>query len=75
MKRKLFKITFLIMLFFIFLITGIFLYARIKPKLDIKNVNSFYLYDMNNELYFQGSGNKEWVNLDEISPFIINATI
>ncbi len=59
----------------ILFISGIYFYARLKPKLDIKNVNSFYLYDINNELYFQGSNGKEWVNLNDISDKLIKVTI
>ena len=74
-KKRIFKYSFLIIIIIIFLINGIYFYAKLKPKLDIKNVNSFYLYTINNELYFQGSGEKEWVNINKISPNIINATI
>ena len=75
MKKKLFKCTVIFILFTIFLINGIYFYAKLKPKLDIKNVNSFYLYTKDSELYFQGSGEKEWVNLNEISNNLIKTTI
>ena len=75
LKHRLFKYNFITIIIIIFLINGIYFYAKLKPKLDIKNVNSFYLYTINNELYFQGSGQKEWESIDKISPNIINATI
>ena len=75
MKRKMFKYLVFLILFGIFFINGIFFYAKLKPKLDIKNVNSFYLYTNKNELYFQGSGQKEWVSLNNISNNLIKATI
>ena len=74
-RKILFKYTFLLILLGIFTISGIYFYARLKPKLEIRSVNSFYLYDQKDELYFQGTGQKEWVTLNEISPFVINATI
>lgn len=74
-KKKLFKYSFILLLVGIFSITGIYFYAKLKPKLDIKNVNSFYLYDTKEELYFQGSGGKEWVNIDKISKYIKDTTI
>lgn len=74
-KHRLFKYNFITIIIIIFLINGIYFYAKLKPKLDIKNVNSFYLYTIDNELYFQGSGQKEWESIDKISPNIINATI
>jgi len=62
---------------FIFTITNLicYTYALITPKIQIKNANKFYIYDKNNNLIFQGSGTQEWVHLDEISPYLINATI
>lgn len=75
LKKRLFKFFFILILIFIFFINGLYLYAKLKPKLDIKNVNSFFLYDTNNELYFQGSNGKEWVNLSDINENLIKATI
>ena len=74
-RHRLFKYSIIFILLIIFLINGVYFYAKLKPKLDIKNVNSFYLYANNNELYFQGSGGKEWVNIDKISDYVIKATI
>ncbi len=67
----------LVILFFIgiFLITGIYLYARIIPKIDINKTGSYYLYDMNNNLYFQGNGTSEWAKLEDISKYVIDATL
>ena len=75
LRQRLFKYFVISLLSFIFLINGVYLYAKLKPKLDIKNVNSFYLYTKDNELYFQGSGEKEWVNLNDISDNLIKTTI
>jgi len=52
---------------------GIYLYAKITPKLSINSANSFYLYDSKGEL-FPGSTD-DWISLNEISPHLINATI
>lgn len=48
------------------------LYAQFSPKLSISGANTFYLYDQNNTL-FSGSG--EDLTLDDISPYLINATL
>ncbi|MFA5603654.1 MAG: transglycosylase domain-containing protein [Bacilli bacterium] len=53
---------------------GLYLYARLSPKLAIESANKLYFYD-NKEQLFTGSNTKDWVNLDEISPHLINATI
>ena len=74
-KKRLFKYSFILLLLGIFSINGVYFYAKLKEKLDIKNVNSFYLYDNRQELFFQGSGGKEWIELDKISNYLIKATI
>lgn len=75
MKHK--KIYFLFIITFILLITSylsLYVVARFIDKLPIDKANSFYLYDINNNIY-TSNHNKEWVSLDNISPYLINATI
>ncbi len=73
--RKITKFT----LFFIFLcligVSGLYIYAKISPKLEIKSANAFLMYDSEQELFFQGSGNQEWISLDNISPYMVKATL
>lgn len=52
---------------------GIYAYAKFLPKLSISSANSFYLYDKNNELY--SGSNDKWINIDNISKHLINATL
>ncbi len=52
---------------------GIYVYAASRPKLSIDSANGFYLYDSNGDI-FNGKDD-EWVTLDQISPYLINATI
>ncbi len=59
----------------LFVVFGLYLYAYFSPKLDIKNANQFYIYDDDEQLVYQGSGNNEWVSLDDISPELINAVL
>ena len=54
---------------------GLYTYAYLSPKLDLKTSGSLYLYDNNNELIYQGSRNNEWANIEDISDYLINATI
>ena len=65
---------FLVSFFIIFNFVG-FGYAYVSPKLDIKSANAFSLYDNKESLVFQGNGNDSWINLDDCSDNIINATI
>lgn len=53
---------------------GLYIYARTWQKLAISAANSFYLYDNENKL-FTGSNSNDWIDLDNISPNMINATI
>ncbi len=52
---------------------GIIIYAKVSPKLNINSASSYYLYDKNGNL-FSGS-NDEWISLENISPYLIDATI
>jgi len=67
----------LITIFFlgVFLICGLYLYAKLIPKLDINQTGNYYLYDVNNELYFQGNGTSEQAKLEEISKYLKEGTV
>ena len=60
---------------FIVCILGLYTYAFFSPKLELKTANRFYLYDKSENLIYQGSGNSEWVNLEDINQNLINAVI
>ena len=60
---------------FIVIIIGLYTYAYLSPKLDLKTSGSLYLYDNNNELIYQESRNNEWANIEDISEYLINATV
>lgn len=73
--KRLFK--FLCFLFIIFVITivGCFLYVKLSPKVTINSANNISLYDINKTIYFKGNESKEWVDLDDISDYLIKSTI
>lgn len=73
--KKIVKIGFFLAIIISILSLGIYGYSRVSPKLELKSANNIALYDMNNELFFQGSGTNEWIGLNDISPYLINATI
>ena len=75
-KRKLgFKLFKLLIVLTFIVIGGSFLYVKFSPKVLINSANSLVLYDMNNDVFFKGNESKEWVNLNDISPYLIDATI
>lgn len=77
MRKVQFIVKFGIFLFITFLIvmTGLYTYAYFSPKLELTNIGQMYIYDRDNTLVYQGSGTSEWVNLENISPYLIDAVI
>ena len=73
MKIK--KIIKFFIILFLLSILGVFLYVKLSPKITINSANNITLYDKDNNIYFKGSEKKEWVELDEISPYLIDSTI
>ncbi len=73
--KRLIKLFILLCIVGIITIIGLYTYAYFSPELDIKNANQFYIYDDKENLVYQGSGNNEWVSLDEISPNLIKAVL
>ena len=73
--KKCLKIFIILIGLFILGNIGVYTYAKLSPKIEIKNANSFMLFDSSNEVFFQGSGSREWISLDDISPYLIEATI
>ena len=62
-----------IIFFFVIIYFGIYLYARVQPKLPITGANGYHLYDINGDTYTASS--EESVSLKDISKHLINATI
>ncbi len=68
-----------IILFFLFTFFNLFgtVYSFIVPKIDIKNANSFSLYDINGKLIYYGSSTNDdnWVNLKDMGDLVVKATV
>ena len=66
-----------ILLFFLFVLSigGIFLYVKLSPTVPINSANNITLYYLKDQEFFKGSGGMEWVELKDISPNVISATI
>ena len=76
---KIFKLFFrlFIFIFAVLLIIGLalYIYAKASPKILINSANNITLYDKSDNVFFKGNEKKEWVSLDEISPYLIQSTI
>lgn len=70
--KKIVKILLIITMFLFLAYISIYLYAKTTPKLEIKSANGFTIYDKNNN---QITGNNNWTKLENISPYLTNATI
>lgn len=70
--KKMLKIFIIFVVFFIILYYGIYFYASTTNKLDINSASGYYIYDADKELI---DGTNEWVKLDDISDYLIDATI
>lgn len=75
MCKKIFKLLRLNFLLLILLCGGIFIYIKTSPKPEIYSANNLVLYDSEENVFFQGNESKEWISLDEISDYLIKATI
>ena len=73
--KKIFKLVRFFFILIILFVGGCFLYVKLSPKLIINSANNITLYDKNGNVFFKGSESKEWVSLDDISDYLINATI
>lgn len=73
--NKIFNVVYISYLFVCIIAIIMYVYALSLPKIDINNINNVSIYDNNNELIFSGNGNKEWINLSNISNYLIDATL
>lgn len=74
MKKILKRFLFVILSLFT-IIGAIYVYAFFSPRLEIKNAGKYYIYDKNEKLMFQGNEESNWVGINDISPYLINAII
>ena len=71
--KKIGKIFIICIVIFMFSYFGIYFIASLTKKLDINTSNGYYLYDTDNNL-INGTSD-QWIKLENISPYLINATI
>ena len=73
--RMLFKTGIFIFISFVIVIIGLYTYAYLSPKLELKTAGQYFIYDGEDELVYQGSSTSEWVSLEDINYNLINAVI
>ncbi len=73
--RFLFKMGIFTFVSFIVVIIGLYTYAFLSPKLELKTAGQYYIYDGKDELLYQGSRTSKWAELENINYNLINAVI
>ena len=73
MKKKIITFSYYFIVVFLTFNIILYTYCFFTPKIPLKRLKSFYLYNDNNELIFNDS--KNWIELNKISPYLIRATI
>jgi len=73
--RFLFKTGIFTFVSFIIVIIGLYTYAFLSPKLELKTAGQFFIYDGKDELLYQGSSTSKWVDLEDINYNLINAVV
>ena len=72
-KRKFLKIFIFFVIFLFASYMGIYMFAKVSPKLNIDTSRGYYIYDKDLELV--NGTSDQWIKLDNISDNLINATI
>lgn len=73
--RFCFKIGIFLFASFIVVIVGLYTYAFLSPKLELKTAGQYYIYDGKDELVYQGSKTRKWANLEDINYNLLNAVV
>ena len=73
--RFCFKMGIFLFISFLVIIVGLYTYAYLSPKLELKTAGQYFIYDGEDELVYQGSSTSEWVSLEDINYNLINAVI
>lgn len=73
--RFLFKMGIFTFVSFIVVIIGLYTYAFLSPKLELKTAGQYYIYDGKDELLYQGSRTSKWAELENINYNLINAVV
>ena len=56
-------------------IIALYTHAYLSEPIKLTAIGTYSLYDMNDELVYQGSAKNKWVSLDDISSYMIDAVI
>lgn len=70
--KRLFKMGFFLGIIGIIFLIGLYIFAYFTDPIALNTANSYYIYDSNDNVIYQGSNNSEWVSLDNIDDKLID---
>ena len=73
--KKMLKISLFLFIVIFIIMFSTYGYSKLSVKLEIKNANNITLYDKNGNIFFMGNGTNEWIEIEKISKYLIDATI
>ena len=73
--KRFYKFCLVLLIIFLVGCTTLYICAYFSPALDIKTTGHFYIYDDKDELVYQGSSSSKWIDIEDVSPYIIDAII
>lgn len=71
--KRIFYIMFFTFIFLLMVLTSIYIFASFSPILIINGANKYEFYDNNNNKF--SASNDKWAKLEDISPYLIEATV
>jgi len=60
---------------FIVIIIGLYTYAFLSPKMELRTAGQYYIYDGKDDLVYQGSSTSKWVDIEDINYNLLNAVV
>lgn len=54
---------------------GVYFYASVSPDLNIKSRGTYYLYDNNDKIIYQGSSTSKWIDIDTMDNKFLDAVV
>lgn len=70
-----YKFSIFIYISFVIILCALYVNAYLSPSIDLKSSGNIYIYDNEEQLVYQGSTSSQWIDLENISPYIIDAVI
>ena len=70
--KRIIKLNIFLFISFVIIMCGLYIYAYISPKLDIKSSNNIQIYDKDDIVI---GSDMSWTKLDDINPNLINAVL